>query len=84
MITARGGKSGPACLSLKREGRMALVSVIGRELSRAHSEKALKTADTAGIRTSAKTFSSKNSFTLQVPAPDGERLLRAIHAEFFG
>jgi aspartate kinase len=84
MITARGGKPGAACLSLKREGATALVSVIGRELRRAHSEKALKTAAAAGIRASEKILSSKNSFSLQVPAPDGEKLLRAIHAEFFG
>ena len=83
-VTARGGKPGVACLSIKREGGLALVSAVGREIGRPHALKALAAAAAAGIRPGTKTLFSKNSFSLRVPARDGEKLLRALHAEFFG
>jgi aspartate kinase len=83
MVTAAGGKAGPACLSMKRDGALAAVSIIGRELSDRHAGRALGTAKAAGISIASKPLSRKNSLSLSVLARDGEPLLRALHAEFF-
>lgn len=73
---------GPSCLSLKREGRNALVSVIGAGLGKPALERALAAAAAAGVRAAALAR-GRHSFTLAAAAPDGEKLLRVLHTVFF-
>lgn len=79
LVTAHGGEPGITCLSLKREGRLALVAAIGRKLTRGHARKAAAAAGEAGLKAVVQT-ASNTKILLRVPAPQGEKLLRALHA----
>lgn len=82
LVTSSGGGPGAGCLSLKKEGDGALVSVIGRRLGRAQLEKALAAAGSAGIdaRTSE---TSAGGLVLRTRLADAEPLLKALHSAFF-
>jgi aspartate kinase len=81
LVTAAAPK-GPRCLSLKREGNGALVSIVGSGLSTAFREEALAAAKSAGLR-AAYAGRGKHRLTLLVRAAEGEALLRALHSSFF-
>lgn len=83
LVTARGGRPGFTCLSLKREGRFALVSAIGLELTSAHAREATAAAAAAGLRPAAQKI-SREAILLRVPAAEGEKLLRALHSALLG
>ncbi|MBI5744684.1 MAG: aspartate kinase [Elusimicrobia bacterium] len=74
---------GPSCLSLKREKRAALVSLIGTGLGASHAAAAAAAAKAAGVRAASAKL-SKFALTLGAPQSQGENLLRALHAAFFG
>jgi len=80
LVTREGGRAGVSCLSLKKEGGMALVSVIGRRLGALQLAKALAAA---GALCAGKPACSPGAITLRVPAPSGEALLKKLHAAFF-
>ena len=81
LVTA-GAPAGPACLSLKREGSDALVSLVGSGLSRELQAEALAAAKAAGLRAAAAGRGAQH-LTLKTPAGSGESLLRAMHELFF-
>lgn len=83
LVTALGGKPGVTCLSLKREGRFALVSAIGLELNSGHAGKAAAAAAAAGLRPVTQKISA-GAILLRVPAAGGEKLLRALHSALLG
>ncbi len=83
LVTASGGGPGAGCLSLKKEGEDALVSVIGRKLGRAQLEKALSAAAGAGID-ARPAGTSAGSLVLRARQADAEPLLKALHSAFFG
>lgn len=80
LVTA-AAPEGPSCLSLKREGGHALVSIIGGGLPPALLKEALAAARSAGLRAAA----GRGSYhvTLKTAAAGGENLLRALHGRFF-
>ncbi len=80
LVTREGGRAGVSCLSLKKEGRTALVSMIGRCLGAPHLAKALAAA---GALCAGKPACSPGAITLRVPAASGEALLKKLHAVFF-
>ena len=77
-----GAPAGPSCLSLKRAGGNALVSLVGSGLSRELQAEALAAAKAAGLRASAAGRGARY-LTLKTPAGSGESLLRALHELFF-
>ncbi|MDD2804324.1 MAG: hypothetical protein PHV33_02115 [Elusimicrobiales bacterium] len=79
LVNAAGGKPGISCLSLQKARDAALVSAVGRRLSRAHAAAGLAAAGhgAALVRAAA------GAFTLRVPAESGEAALKALHAAFF-
>ncbi|HAT72780.1 MAG TPA: hypothetical protein DCS63_08185 [Elusimicrobia bacterium] len=83
MVTADGGKPGVTCLSIKREGRLALVSAVGRGLRRVDADKTLDAARAAGLRAACRSVTGR-AITLVIAAPEGEDLLRALHTALFG
>ncbi|OGR78664.1 MAG: hypothetical protein A2X32_05295 [Elusimicrobia bacterium GWC2_64_44] len=80
LINAGGGRPGVSCLSLRKAPDGALVSAVGRELSRAHAARGLAAAGPCA----ALLRSAAGAFTLRVPAERGEAALKALHAAFFG
>ncbi len=84
LVTARGGGAGPSCLSLRKEGRAAFAAVIGRDLDRRPTERrALAAAAAAGLA-AEPAAAARDRLVLKAAAGDGEPLLRALHAAFFG
>lgn len=80
LVAGAVGRPGVSCLSLKKHGPHALVSLIGRGPGPAR----LAAALAAGARYgAARAGSSPVSITLRVPAKDGEALLKDLHAAFF-
>ncbi|HCC48573.1 MAG TPA: hypothetical protein DEQ38_10740 [Elusimicrobia bacterium] len=79
LVNADGGRPGVSCLSLSKEGRRALVSAVGRRLTRVHADRALAAAGPGA----APAGFSASAVTLRVPAGRGEEALRALHAAFF-
>lgn len=80
LVTRDAGKPGVSCLSLKKDGPDALVSLVGRRLGPAHLHRALAAGRQHGA---ARAASSAVSITLKAPAAAGEALLKALHAGFF-
>jgi len=80
LVTSAGGPAGISCLSLKKEGGTALVSLIGRRLGDAHLTAALKAAAGFAARPQARTA---GAIVLSVKSKEGESLLKALHTAFF-
>lgn len=78
LVNTEGGRPGASCLSLKKEGKAAFVSLVGRGLGRAHVKLALAAAAPAALLKA-----SPGAITLRLPAAGGEAALKALHAAFF-
>jgi aspartate kinase len=81
MVTASGGRPGVSCLSIKKEGASAVVSLIGRGLDKKHAAAALLAAAAAGVSARTETASAA-VVALKVSAAEAETLLKTLHAEF--
>lgn len=83
LVTSPVPGFGVSCLSLKKEGPLALAAVVGRGLGAGHLRRALAAAAAAGVKAGAGRVSG-GVVTLSAKADRGEALLRALHSEFFG
>lgn len=80
LVTRDGGRPGVSCLSVRKAGPDAFVSLVGRRLGPAHLARALAAGAPFGAARSAV---SPASITLKAAAAAGEPLLKALHSEFF-
>ena len=76
-IVTASGRPGMNCLSIKKEGAIALVSAIGCRLGGSHIKKVLAAAAGFGAE---KARASGTAITLRVKAAQGDALLKALHA----
>ncbi|OIO02523.1 MAG: hypothetical protein AUJ51_06210 [Elusimicrobia bacterium CG1_02_56_21] len=81
MVTATGGKPGVSCLSVKKEGVSALVSLIGRGLGAKHTAAAARAAASAGVSAAAEKITS-TAISFRASAAEAETLIKALHAVF--
>lgn len=82
MVTRNGGKAGAACLALKRDGEVSLVSVIGHSLDGTHADRARSAAKAAGLNPVLKRR-RQGEIIFKTENACAEVLLKALHAAFF-